>query len=481
MPRLTRRTLLALGALASLALPAGAEDFPTKPVTLVIPFAAGGSTDVVGRIIAERMSKELGQQVVVENRAGAGGSLGAGTVARAAPDGYTILMGTVATHALDPLILAQAPYDAVADFAPISLLVLVPNVLAVNPELPVNTVQELIDMAKADPGVLAYASSGNGTPLHLSGELFKSMAGVDIQHVPYQGSGPALTDVLGNQVPIIFDNLPSASAHISSGALRALGVTTATRAPSFPDVPTIAETLPGYETYSWNALFAPAGTPAEVVERLNAAALAALADPAVAGRMDEFSAEIVGSTPEELAAHVQARDREVDAGGRGGGHQGRVGRNEERLPPRARRQRVARSRAARRRQPKNCAPFAEIVEPVMKPASSEARKTTMRAISSGSPRRPTGICGDDRLVQHLLGRSPSPSRWRCSRAQTTLTVMPARAPSCASALGEADVAGLGGRVVGLAELALLAVDRGDGDDRGRTCGRACRARPGGSC
>ena len=305
MPRLTRRTLLAHGMLASLALPAGAEDFPTKPVTLVIPFAAGGSTDVVGRIIAERMSKELGQQVVVENRAGAGGSLGAGTVARAAPDGYTILMGTVATHALNPLILAQAPYDAVADFAPISLLVLVPNVLAVNPELPVNTVQELIDMAKADPGVLAYASSGNGTPLHLSGELFKSMAGVDIQHVPYQGSGPALTDVLGNQVPIIFDNLPSASAHISSGALRALGVTTATRAPSFPDVPTIAETLPGYETYSWNALFAPAGTPAEVVERLNAAALAALADPAVAGRMDEFSAEIVGSTPEELAAHVQ--------------------------------------------------------------------------------------------------------------------------------------------------------------------------------
>ena len=306
MPRLTRRTLLALGMLASLALPAGAEDFPTKPVTLVIPFAAGGSTDVVGRIIAERMSKELGQQVVVENRAGAGGSLGAGTVARAAPDGYTILMGTVATHALNPLILAQAPYDAVADFAPISLLVLVPNVLAVNPELPVNTVQELIDMAKADPGVLAYASSGNGTPLHLSGELFKSMAGVDIQHVPYQGSGPALTDVLGNQVPIIFDNLPSASAHISSGAHRALGVTTATRAPSFPDVPTIAETRPGYETYSWNALFAPAGTPAEVVERLNAAALAALADPAVAGRMDEFSAEIVGSTPEELAAHVQA-------------------------------------------------------------------------------------------------------------------------------------------------------------------------------
>ncbi|HVH03603.1 MAG TPA: tripartite tricarboxylate transporter substrate binding protein [Amaricoccus sp.] len=306
MSRLTRRAALALTVLATWALPAGAQDFPTQPVTLVIPFAAGGSTDVVGRIIAGRMGQELGQQMVVENRAGAGGSLGAGTVARAAPDGYTILMGTVATHALNPLILEQAPYDPVKDFAPVSLLVIVPNVLAVNPELPVKTVQELIDLAKQKPGELAYASSGNGTPLHLSGELFKSMAGVDIQHVPYQGSGPALTDVIGNQVPIIFDNLPSASAHIKAGALRPLGVTTAERAPSFPDVPTIAETLPDYETYTWNALFAPAGTPPEVVEQLNAAALAALADPGVAARMDEFSAQIVGSTPDELAAHVAA-------------------------------------------------------------------------------------------------------------------------------------------------------------------------------
>lgn len=304
--KLTRRAMLVAAAIAAVALPAAAQDYPTRPITLVIPFAAGGSTDVVGRIIAERMGQELGQQVVVENRAGAGGSLGAGTVARAAPDGYTILMGTVATHALNPLILAQSPYDPVTDFAPISLLVVVPNVLAVNPELPVNTVQELIDLAKEKPGELAYASSGNGTPLHLSGELFKSMAGIDIEHVPYQGSGPALTDVIGNQVPIIFDNLPSASAHFKSGTLRPLGVTTAERAPSFPDVPTIAETLPGYETYTWNALFAPAGTPPEIVATLNAAARAALADPAVAARMEEFSAQIVGSTPEELSAHVQA-------------------------------------------------------------------------------------------------------------------------------------------------------------------------------
>ena len=303
MPSITRRILLASTLALGLAGTAAAE-FPERQITLVIPFAAGGSTDVVGRIVAERMSQELGQQIVVQNVGGAGGSLGAGQVAQADADGYTILMGTVATHALNPLILKQKPYDPVADFAPVSLLVLVPNVLAVNPELPVETVQELIDLSKEQP--LAYASSGNGTPLHLSGELFKSMAGIEIDHIPYKGSGPALTDVLGNQVPIIFDNLPSASGHISSGKLRALGVTTAERAPSFPDLPTIAETLPGYETYSWNALFAPAGTPPEAVEALAAAAKTAMADPAVAGRMAEFSATIVASDPEELAEHVKA-------------------------------------------------------------------------------------------------------------------------------------------------------------------------------
>ncbi|SMO64244.1 Bug family tripartite tricarboxylate transporter substrate binding protein [Paracoccus laeviglucosivorans] len=300
---LTRRAILAATVVLGLAGTAAAE-FPESQITLVIPFAAGGSTDVVGRIVADRMGQELGQQIVVQNVGGAGGSLGAGQVAKADPDGYTILMGTVATHALNPLILKQKPYDPVADFAPVSLLVLVPNVLAVNPAVPANTVQELIDLAKKEP--LAYASSGNGTPLHLSGELFKSMAGVDITHIPYKGSGPALTDVLGNQVPVIFDNLPSASGHISSGKLRALGVTTKERAPSFPDVPAIAETLPGYETYSWNALFAPAGTPPEVVAALNKAAVAAMADPAVAERMKEFSATIVASTPEELGEHVKA-------------------------------------------------------------------------------------------------------------------------------------------------------------------------------
>jgi len=306
----TRRMSLALGLgllAAATGTAASAQSFPDRSITMIVPFAAGGSTDVVARIVAQKMSEDLGQQVIVQNVAGAGGNLGADNVARAAPDGYTILMGTVATHALNPLILKSTPYDAEKDFAPISLLVIVPNVLVVNPELPAKNVQELIALLKADPDKYSYASSGNGTPLHLSGELFKSMAGVDMQHIPYKGAGPALNDVIGNQVPIMFDNLPSSSSHIKAGTLRALAVTTAARASSFPDIPTIAESgIPGYETYTWNALFAPANTPADVITRLNASAKKALTDPAVAERMKEFSATIVGSTPEELGAHVKA-------------------------------------------------------------------------------------------------------------------------------------------------------------------------------
>ncbi|WP_275784982.1 Bug family tripartite tricarboxylate transporter substrate binding protein [Pararhizobium gei] len=307
---LKRRTALvaAFAAVSALAIgtQAGAQTFPDRAVTLVVPFAAGGSTDVVARIIGQKMADDLGQQVVVENVAGAGGNLGADRVARAEPDGYTILMGTVATHALNPLILKTKPYDPEKDFAPVSLLVLVPNVLIVNPELPAKNVADLVALLKAAPEQYSYASSGNGTPLHLSGELFKNLAGVSMQHVPYKGAGPALNDVIGNQVPIMFDNLPSASGHMKSGTLRALAVTTKERAASFPDVPTIAETIPGYETYTWNALFAPAGTPKEAIDRLNAAAKKALADPEVAEKMKGFSASIVASTPEELAAHVKA-------------------------------------------------------------------------------------------------------------------------------------------------------------------------------
>ncbi|MGI2033648.1 Bug family tripartite tricarboxylate transporter substrate binding protein [Rhizobium panacihumi] len=306
----TRRAALWLAgsalALMSLGSTALAQNFPNNTITLVVPFAAGGSTDVVGRVVAQKMGEILGQQVVVENVAGAGGNLGADRVARAEPDGYTILMGTVATHALNPLILKTKPYDPEKDFSPVSLLVVVPNVLVVNPQLPVNSVQELVDLLKKEPDKYSYASSGNGTPLHLSGELFKSMTGTTMQHVPYKGAGPALNDLIGNQISIMFDNLPSSSGHIKGKTLKALGVTTKERAPSFPDVPTVAETVPGYETYTWNALFAPAGTPPEVVAKLNEAANTALKDPKVVERMKEFSATIVGSTPEDLGKHVTA-------------------------------------------------------------------------------------------------------------------------------------------------------------------------------
>ena len=312
MPHLqpSRRTILAGGLAAALPLPLSARAqgaYPTRPITLIVPFAAGGSTDVVGRLVAQKLSEVLGQQVVVENVVGAGGNVGAARVAKAEPDGYTILMGTVATHALNPLILKRKPYDPVTDFAPVALLVVVPNVLVVNPNLPAKNVQELIALLKADPKKYNYASSGIGTPLHLSGELFKSMAGVQMQHIPYRGSGPALNDVVAGQVPIQFDNLPSASEFIRAGTLRALAVTTKERAPSFPDVPTMAEAgLPNYETYTWNALFAPPGTPRPIVDALNAAARKALADEALVERLKTFSAKVQLSTPEGLGEHVKA-------------------------------------------------------------------------------------------------------------------------------------------------------------------------------
>ena len=310
MIRTTRRQALLAGALlggTALGLGSAAgQTFPARTITMVVPFAAGGSTDVVARIIAQKMSEGLGQQVIVENVAGAGGSTGAARVAKGEPDGYTILMGTVATHALNPLMLKRRPYDAVADFSPVSLLVIVPNVLVVHPSVPAKTVPELIALLKADPSKYNYASSGVGTPLHLSGELFKSMAKVTMQHIAYRGSGPALNDVVAGQVPIMFDNLPSASEFIRAGTLRGVAVTTKERAPSFPDMPTIAEGgLAGYETYTWNALFAPPNTPKQVVERLNAEARKAVADPAVQERLKTFSATVVGSTPEALAEHVK--------------------------------------------------------------------------------------------------------------------------------------------------------------------------------
>ncbi|MDB5553770.1 MAG: transporter substrate-binding protein [Rhizobium sp.] len=304
-----RKQIFGFAALMALLVSASASwaaVFPVRTIKMVVPFAAGGSTDLVARLVASKMSNLLGQQIIVENVGGAGGNIGAAQVVRADPDGYTILMGTVATHALNPLILKTKPYDPEKDFAPISLLVIVPNVLVVNPQFPAKDIKELIALLKKNPDKYVYASSGNGTPLHLSGELFKAMTGVTMEHVPYKGSGPALTDLLGNQVPMMFDNLPSSSGHIKNGTLRALGVTTKERVASFPDVPAIAETVPGYETYSWNALFAPAGTPPEVISTLQQAAAKALQDPEVIERMGQFSATIVGSTPEQLSEHVKA-------------------------------------------------------------------------------------------------------------------------------------------------------------------------------
>lgn len=301
----TRALGAAAVALAGFAAPAAAADFPSRPVTMIVPFAPGGSTDLVARLVAAKMTEILGQTVVVENRGGAGGSLGATAVAKAAPDGYTILMGTVATHALNPALYSKLAYNAEKDFAPITLLVNVPNVLTANPKFQAKSVKELIELAKKEPGKYAYASSGNGSPLHLSGELFKKMAGVDLIHIPYKGSGPALVDVLAGQVPLQVDNLPSSIEHIKAGRLVALGVTTAQRVPNLPDVPAIAETLPGYETYSWNALFAPAGTPPEVVAKIRDAGIAAVKDPVVGKKLQEASAVIVGSSSEELAEMVK--------------------------------------------------------------------------------------------------------------------------------------------------------------------------------
>jgi tripartite-type tricarboxylate transporter receptor subunit TctC len=308
---LARRGMLALSAAAALATwmpePARAQsDYPDRPVTLIVPFPAGGQSDLIARLITSKMVPILGQQIVVDNRGGAGGNIAAAAAAKADPDGYTLFLGFVGTHGMNPALYKKLPYDPIKDFAPISLLNITPLVLVANPDFPAKSVPELIEFAKAHPGEYSYASSGNGTPIHLAGELFKTMAGIDLVHVPYKGAAPALVDVLGGHVPLMFDNLPPSLEHIRSGKLRALGVTTTERAPSLPDLPTIAETLPGFEVYSWNALFAPAGTPPEVIAKLNQAALTALADPEVVTKLKDLSIKAVGSTPDELAAHVQA-------------------------------------------------------------------------------------------------------------------------------------------------------------------------------
>ena len=284
---------------------ARAQDYPSKPVRFVVPFAPGGTTDVLARLVGEKLSASLGQQFVIDNKPGAGGNIGTAQVAKAEPDGYTILMGTVGTHAINASIYPSLPYDPVGDFAPVTLVATVPNVLVVNPELPAGSVAELIALAKEKPGELNFASSGNGTSIHLSGELFKSMTGVDIVHVPYKGSGPAMVDLLGGQVQMMFDNLPSSAPQIAAGKLRPLGVTSKERSPTLPDLPTIAEAgVPGYEALSWFGVLAPAGTPDAIVATLQAEIAGVLADPAMRQRFAELGAVPVGGTPAEFATLI---------------------------------------------------------------------------------------------------------------------------------------------------------------------------------
>jgi tripartite-type tricarboxylate transporter receptor subunit TctC len=306
-----RRTLalsmLAAGALALAPLAAQAQAFPSKALTIVVPFSAGGTTDILARVVGQYMAKDLGQPVIIDNRAGAGGNIGAQMVARAAPDGYTLLMGTVGTHAINQSLYKKMPFDPIKDFAPITRVALVPNLLVANPSQPFKTVKELIAYAKANPGKVSFASSGSGTSIHLSGEMFQQMAGVEMQHIPYKGSAPALTDLLGGQTAIMFDNMPSVISHVRAGKLRPIAVTTPTRSPALPDVPTIAESgVPGYSATSWFGILAPAATPAPVIAKLNASILKALADPEVKKKLAEQGAEPHGEKPEQFAEFIRS-------------------------------------------------------------------------------------------------------------------------------------------------------------------------------
>ena len=293
--------------LIAFAAGAFAQAYPTRPIKLVVPFPPAGSTDLSARAMAGKLGERLGHPIVIENKPGAGGNIGADQVAKAAPDGYTLLVGTVGTHAINSSLYSKMPYDHLKDFAPVILLSTTPNVLVVYPGWPVQSVADVIRAAKAKPGEVTFASSGSGTSIHLSGELFKAMAGLEMTHVPYKGSGPMQIDLISGQVNMSFDNLSAAMAQIKAGKLRALAVTGGTRSPMLPEVPTVAEAgLPGYEATSWNAVFAPAGTPKEIVEKLAREIDAILKSPETRKFFAEQGGEVGGGTPAELAAFVRA-------------------------------------------------------------------------------------------------------------------------------------------------------------------------------
>jgi tripartite-type tricarboxylate transporter receptor subunit TctC len=302
--------LLLLSAAIVAGAPALAQsDYPSKPIRIVVPFSAGGTTDITARVIADELTKTLKQSVVVDNKGGAGGNIGAAEVARAAPDGYTFLMGTPGTQAINQFLYPKMPYDTAKDFAPVSFVVRVPNVLIVNPALGAKTLKELIAIAKAKPGGLSYGSPGNGTTGHLSTELFKSGANIFVTHIPYRGSGPMLVDLMGGQVQMAIDNLPSAMPHIKAGKLVALGVTGEKASPQLPGVPPIASLLPGYAAESWFVLMAPAGTPPAIVNKVSAEVDKILKKPEVIERFKGLGAEPVGGTPEQLGQFITTETR----------------------------------------------------------------------------------------------------------------------------------------------------------------------------
>jgi tripartite-type tricarboxylate transporter receptor subunit TctC len=297
-----------LAAVAMLATPACGQDYPNRPITLVVPFPPGGSTTIVARIVADKMSEALGQSIIVDNRGGAGGTIGTRAVSKAAPDGYTILLGYTGTLAIGPSLYGNAGYDPRKDFAPIGRIASAPNTLVVHPSTPAHSVPELIAHAKANVGKVFYGSAGIGTVSHVCGEYFATAAGVKIAHIPYKGTGPAITDLLGGHIPMAFAPVPATHENAKAGKLRMLAVTSAVRSTLLPDVPTIAETaLPGFEAVLRYGFVAPPGTPPAIIARLNAALNAALASPDVRARLAIDGAEPLPSTPEEYAADI---DRE---------------------------------------------------------------------------------------------------------------------------------------------------------------------------
>jgi tripartite-type tricarboxylate transporter receptor subunit TctC len=301
------RKLIALSACVLFACSAWAQPYPAKPIKIVVPFAPGGATDLIARAVGQKLTESMGQPVVIENKTGASGMLGADLVAKASADGYTLLMASTAEIAINPSLYPTMSYDAAKDFAPITLAGITPLILVVNPSSPAKSVQDIVAQAKAKPGSVSFASAGNGSVQHLSGELLKTITKTDMTHVPYKGAAPALVDLLGGQVTMFFSGMPPAMPHVKSAKLRALAVTTPRRSPAAPDVPTMAEAgIGGFDISNWFGLFAPAGTPDEVLNRLNAEVVKALSLPDVKERLASQGAETVGNTRAQFAAFVAA-------------------------------------------------------------------------------------------------------------------------------------------------------------------------------